>query len=56
VLDGAVDQMQEHAAALDVAEKTVAKSDARVRALDEAGDICQHEFPAVDLDHAELGM
>ena len=56
VLAGAVDQMQQHAAALDVAEEAVAEAGALVRAFDQAGNVGQHEFAAVALDHAELGM
>ena len=54
VLAGAVDQMQQHAAALDVAEEAVAEAGAFVRAFDQAGDVGQHELAAVALDHAEL--
>src|SRR5262247_3800699 len=56
MLGRAVDEMQEHAAALDVAEKTVAESRAFMRALDQARNISEYELAAVDLDHAELGM
>src|SRR5258708_3576993 len=56
VLDCAVDEMQEHAAALDVAEEAVTQSRAFVGALDQARNIGEYELAAVDLDHAELGM
>src|SRR5262249_59820354 len=56
VLGGAVDKMQEHAAALDMPEEAVAQPCALMSALDEAGDIGEHEFAAIDFDHAELGM
>src|SRR5262245_36418933 len=56
MLGRAVDEMQEHAAALDVAEETVAESRAFMRALDQARNIREYELAAVDLDHAELGM
>src|SRR5262249_39417050 len=56
MLGRAVDEMQEHATALDVAEETVAKSRAFMRALDQARNIREYELAAVDLDHAELGM
>ena len=48
MLAGAVDQMQQHAAALDMAEEPVAEAGAFVGALDQAGNIGQHEFAAVD--------
>ena len=40
--------MQQHAATLDMTEEPVAKADAFMGAFDEAGDIRQHEFAAVD--------
>src|SRR6476659_5698961 len=54
MLTGAVDEMQQHAAALDVSEETVAEAGAFVGALDQAWDVGQHEFPAIALDHTEL--
>ena len=48
--------MQQHAAALDMAEKAVAQPGAFVRALDQAGDVGEHEFASVDRDDAELRM
>ena len=48
--------MQQNAATLDMAEETVAKADALVRALDQAGNIGEHEFAPVDLDDAELRL
>jgi hypothetical protein len=48
--------MQEHAGALDMAEEPVADADALMGALDQAGDIGQHEFAAVDGGDAEIGM
>ena len=56
VLAGAVDEMQQHAAAFGVAEETVAKADALMRAFDQARQIGQHEFAVVDSHHAELRM
>ena len=56
VFPGAVDKMQEHAAAFDMAEKTVAETVPLVRAFDQSGDVGQHEFATVDIDHAKLGM
>ncbi len=56
MLAGAVDQMQQHAAALDMAEEAVAQPRALVRALDQAGNVGEHETAAVDVDHAELRM
>ncbi len=44
VLAGAVDEMQQHAAALDVAEEAVAEAGAFMRAFDQARDVGQHEF------------
>ena len=46
--------MQQHAAALHVAEKAIAEADALVRALDQARYIGEHEFAAVGLGDAEL--
>ena len=40
----AVDEMQQHAAALDMAEEAVAEAGALVRALDQAGNVGEHEF------------
>ncbi len=48
--------MQQHAAALDMAEEAVAEAGALMRAFDQAGNVGQHEFAAVDADHAELRM
>ena len=53
---GRVHQMQQHAAALHMAEKAVAEAGALMRAFDQARNIRQHEFAAVDVDHAELRM
>src|SRR5262249_47967840 len=52
VLAGAVDEMQEHAAAFKVTEEAVAKSGALVSPLDQARDIRQYELPTVDSNHA----
>ena len=48
-----VDQMRQSAAALDMAEEPVAEAVALVRALDEAGNVGEHEVAPVDLDDAE---
>jgi hypothetical protein len=56
MLAGAVDEMQQDAAALDMAEEAVAETGAFMRALDQAGNVGEHEFAAVDLDDAELRM
>ena len=56
MLAGAVDEMQEHAAAFDMAEKTVAEPDTLMCALDQAGNVGQHELAAVAVDDAELRM
>ncbi len=53
---GGVDQMHQRAAALDMAEKAVAEADALVRALDQAGNVGEHEIAFVDAHHAEAGM
>ena len=45
---GAVDQMQQHAAAFDMAEEAVAEARAFMRALDQSRNVGQHEFAAVD--------
>ena len=42
-----VDQMQQHGAALDVAEEAVAEARAFVRALDQAGNVGEHELAAL---------
>ena len=44
VLARGIDEMQQHAAALDVTEEARAQTRALVRALDQARDIGQHEF------------
>ena len=40
----AVDEVEQHAAALDMAEEAVAEAGALVRSLDQAGDVGEHEF------------
>ena len=47
MLAGGVDQMQQHAAALDMAEEAVAEAGAFMRAFDQAGNVGEHEFAAV---------
>ena len=54
ILAGAVDQMQQHVATLGVAEETVAQAGALMRALDQPGQIGEHEFALVDAHDAEL--
>ena len=56
VFAGAVDDVQQHAAALDMAEEAVAEPDAVVRALDQPRQIREHEVAIVDAHHAELRM
>ena len=56
VIAGGIDEMQQHAAALDMAKKTVAKAMAFMRALDQAGNVGQHEFLFVDVHDAEARM
>src|SRR5882757_1826762 len=53
---GRVDEMQQHAAALDMAQKPVAEAGAFVGALDQTRNIRQHEFTAVRIHDAKLGM
>ena len=53
---GRVDEMQDRAAALDMAEEAVAEAVALVRAFDQAGNVGEHEIALVDLHHAEAGM
>ena len=54
VLSRSVDEMQQHAAALDVAEEAVAEAGAFVRPLDETRNVGQHELATVRVDDAEL--
>src|SRR5262245_2489096 len=56
MLAGAVDEMQEDAAALDMTEEAVAEARAFVRAFDQTRNIGEHELALVDRDHAELRM
>ena len=56
VLLGAVDQVDQHGAALDMAEETVADAGALMRALDQPGNVGQHEIALADAHHAEIGM
>ena len=44
MLAAGVDEMQQHAATLDMAEKAVAEAGAFMRAFDEAGNIGEHKF------------
>ena len=48
MLAGAVDEVQQHAAALDMAEEAVAEPGALMRAFDQAGNVGEHEFAPVD--------
>ena len=50
------DQVKQHTRALDMAEETVADADPHMRPLDQAGDVCQHEFAAVDAGDTQTGM
>src|SRR5690625_1270467 len=47
IFRGPLDQMQQHATALDVAEEACAEPGALAGALDHVGDSCQHEFLVV---------
>jgi hypothetical protein len=46
VLAGALDEVEQHPAALDMAEEAVAEAMALVGALDQAGDVGQHKSRA----------
>ena len=50
---GAVEQVNEHTAALDVAQEFQPKPDALVCAFQQAGDVDQDNLPVVDLGHAQ---
>ena len=50
----AVDQVEQHASALDMAEEAVADAGALGRALDQAGNVGEHELAALVADDAEL--
>ena len=54
VLSGAVDQMQQRAAALDMTEKTIAEADPLVRALDQAGNVSDNDLVVIDAGDTEL--
>src|SRR5580704_5580724 len=56
VLAGAVDQMQQYTATLDMAKEAVAETDAFMGAFDQARNVGEHEFAATNVDHAELRM
>ena len=49
-----IDQMQEDLGALDMAEEAVADAGAFGRALDQPGDVGEHELAALVADDAEL--
>src|SRR5262249_33211418 len=49
-----IDKMQKHAAALDMAQKSVAKPVTLVRAFDQARNIGDNEFPALASGNTEL--
>src|SRR5690606_7799980 len=55
ILLRAIDEMDEDAAALDMAQKAVAETLALMRALDKAGNIGEHEAASVEGDDAEAG-
>lgn len=50
-----IDQMQQDAAALDMTKETIAEAKAFMRALDQAGDIGEHEFALIDAHDASPG-
>ena len=51
---GGVDQVQQHPATFDMAEKSVAEAGAFMRALDQAGNIGEHEFAPLRVHDAKL--
>ena len=51
-----VNEMQQHAAALHMAEETVAEAQTLMGALDEAGNVRQHEFALIHAHDAQIGM
>ena len=53
---GRIDQMQQHAAALDMAEESISQSGALMRALDQPGNVGEHEFAALRAHDSELRM
>ena len=48
--------MQENPATLDVTEKAITEANAFMRALDQAGNISEHEFAPVASDDAKLRL
>ena len=54
VSGGAIDEMQQYAATFDVAEEAVAEAGAFMRTFDQARNVGEHEFAAVDIDDAKL--
>ena len=52
----AVDQVDEHAGAFDVPQKVIPQTHARMRALDEAGDVGQHHILIIHHGHAQVGL
>ena len=53
---GGVDEVEQHAAAFDMAEEAVAEAMTLMRALDQARNIGEHEFAPVAAHHAEPRM
>ena len=56
VVEGAVDQMKDHCAALDMAEKAGADPDPLARALDQSGEVGQDELLVMQPHDAELRL
>jgi hypothetical protein len=56
ILRRAVDQVQQHRAALHMAEEHVAEPPALMGALDQAGNVGHDEFRAIDAHDAEIGV
>ncbi len=56
VIVGAVDQMEDRGAALEMAEEAMAKAGAFAGAFDQAGQIGHDELVAMHADHAELRL
>src|SRR5262249_43431995 len=55
IFAGGIDQVDQRAAALDMAEEPVADARTLVRALDQAGDVGEHELLTLVADDAEIG-
>ena len=54
IITGCINEVEQYLASLDMAEKAIANACSICRALDQPGNICEHEFTALVPDHAEL--